>query len=273
MGGDGKISLREAILAANNSAGADTITFAIGSGPQVIHLNSVLPAITSVIHIEGTSQTGYAGTPLVMLDGAAAGATATGLEFSPGSSGSSVRGLAIGNFSLYGIHVNQVSAITIAGNYLGTDLSGALAAPNGVGLFISESGNNIVGGTSAADRNIISGNTGGGVVVSGATATNNVIQGNYIGLDRTGTADLGNGGDGVSVQASASNNLIGAPRRPSAMSSPAIPDQASASTAPTRISTRSRATTSAPTPPAPPTSAMPARAWSWTGCQATSSAA
>jgi type III secretion system FlhB-like substrate exporter len=209
MGGDGKISLREAILAANNSAGADTITFAIGSGPQVIHLNSVLPAITSVIHIEGTSQTGYAGTPLVMLDGAAAGATATGLEFSPGSSGSSVRGLAIGNFSLYGIHVNQVSAITIAGNDLGTDLSGALAAPNGVGLFISESGNNIVGGTSAADRNIISGNTGGGVVVSGATATNNVIQGNYIGLDRTGTADLGNGGDGVSVQASASNNLIG----------------------------------------------------------------
>ncbi|MBL8451961.1 MAG: cadherin domain-containing protein, partial [Zoogloea sp.] len=208
-GGDGKISLREAIVAANNSAGADTITFAIDSGPQIIHLSSVLPAINSVIHIEGTSQTGYAGTPLVMLDGAAAGAGAAGLEFRVGSSGSSVRGLAIGNFSLYGIHVNQVSAITIAGNYLGTDLSGGTAAGNGIGLFISESGNNLVGGTSAADRNIISGNTGGGLVVSGATATNNVIQGNYIGLDRTGSLDLGNGGDGVSVTASARNNLIG----------------------------------------------------------------
>ncbi|MDD2990284.1 MAG: cadherin domain-containing protein, partial [Zoogloea sp.] len=209
MGGDGKISLREAILAANNSAGADTITFAIDSGPQIIHLSSVLPAINSVIHIEGTSQTGYAGTPLVMLDGAATGAGATGLEFKLGSSGSSVRGLVIGNFSLYGIHVNQVSSITIAGNYLGTDLSGGSAAGNGIGLFILESGNNLVGGTSAADRNIISGNTGKGLEVSGAIATNNIIQGNYVGLDHTGSVDLGNGGDGVSIAGSARNNLIG----------------------------------------------------------------
>ncbi|MCK6396701.1 cadherin repeat domain-containing protein, partial [Zoogloea sp.] len=98
-GADGKISLREAITAANNTAGADTITFAIGSGAQIINLTSALPTITSVIHIEGDSQAGFTGEPVIALNGASAGASAIGLLFSgSGTAGSSVKYLAISNF-------------------------------------------------------------------------------------------------------------------------------------------------------------------------------
>jgi hypothetical protein len=55
-GADGRISLREAIIAANNTAGSDTITFAIGSGAQTINLASACPTITSAIQIQGDSR-------------------------------------------------------------------------------------------------------------------------------------------------------------------------------------------------------------------------
>jgi hypothetical protein len=54
------------------------------------------------------------------------------------------------------------------------------------GLRIEASANNIIGGTTAWDRNIISGNLANGIAVIGASATGNVIQGNYIGTDVTG---------------------------------------------------------------------------------------
>ena len=64
-------------------------------------------------------------------------------------------------------------------------------------LVGARSPNNRIGGTSPADRNVISGNSGNGIFISGgATAT--LVQGNFIGTDRNGTQDLGNSGDGVS---------------------------------------------------------------------------
>ena len=67
-GADGVISLREAMIAANNTVGVDTILFAIGSGVQTIKLSSVLPISTDALIINGASQAGFSGSPVITLD-------------------------------------------------------------------------------------------------------------------------------------------------------------------------------------------------------------
>ena len=209
-GADGKISLREAIIAANNTAGADTITFAIGSGAQTINLASALPTITSVINIEGDSQAGFSGEPVIALNGAGAGASTIGLLFSgSGAAGSSVKYLAISNFTSSGIRIENTSNIAVAGNYLGTNLAGTAAAGNQVGVVIYNAANNLVGGSTVASRNVISGNTVDGVQIFGASSTGNVVSGNYIGLDATGNVDLGNADQGVAIFGGATYNTVG----------------------------------------------------------------
>ena len=74
-------------------------------------------------------------------------------------------------------------------------------------MIISGATNNTIGGTDAGARNVISGNTGGGVVISGGS--NNQVQGNLIGTAADGTTALGNSNDGVIVANGALNNLIG----------------------------------------------------------------
>ena len=97
-------SLRAAMLAANASTGTlDTIVFGIpGAGPHSIALANFLPTITDPLYIDGTSQPGYAGTPVVELDGTGAGATSNGLFVATGGSGSTIRGLAINRFGTGG---------------------------------------------------------------------------------------------------------------------------------------------------------------------------
>ena len=81
---------------------------------------------------------------------------------------------------------------TIQGNFVGANAAGTAAIGNGSeGVRLQTIGTlNILGGTNAAARNVISGNVGIGIVVQGADQT--TIQGNYIGVDTTGAA-LGNG--------------------------------------------------------------------------------
>ncbi|MGQ9866972.1 MAG: hypothetical protein ACUVSQ_11970 [Pseudanabaenaceae cyanobacterium] len=67
----GSGSLRQAILDANSTAGADTIVFSIGTGLQTINLTSSLPPITETVTINGTSQPGFTGTPLIQINGSA----------------------------------------------------------------------------------------------------------------------------------------------------------------------------------------------------------
>ena len=97
----------------------------------------------------------------------------------------------------------------VQGNYIGTDINGTAALGNdGAGIqifaFVQPTGVNTVGGTSAAARNIISSNAGNGIVSS---TDNFLIQGNYIGTDVNGTADLGNGNNGIEL--TANNTTIG----------------------------------------------------------------
>ena len=197
-------SLRQAILNANASAGADAISFAIdGTGVRTITLASSLPAITGPTAIDGTTQPGYAGVPLVELNGSATGLAGDGLVVN--GSGSLIRGLIINRYSDTGIALNGTSGTRVEGNWIGLNSMGAEAA-NGVGILISnESAGNTIGGAVALARNVISGN-GIGIRLSLSTS-NNVIQGNLIGTDPTGTLDIGNLDAGIVVAGEA--HLVG----------------------------------------------------------------
>ena len=129
----GTCTLRQAINAANAAGvGPHTINFNISgcsSGCTItVTGGSPLPTLTRPININGSSQPGYSGTPLVRIHGDRYWFlfwidVPTGLELGAGSSGSTIRGLAFTNFQSEAILVNS-SNNTIAGNYIGTDISG-----------------------------------------------------------------------------------------------------------------------------------------------------
>src|SRR5207249_480982 len=116
-----------------------------------------------------------------------------------GGTSSGARNLISGN-QIAGIQLagTGVSGNLVAGNYIGTDAAGTSDLGNaGPGVTISAgAANNTVGGTSAAARNVISGNHNGIDIIG---ATNNVIQGNYVGTDINGNAVLGNDFLGIVV--------------------------------------------------------------------------
>jgi len=101
----------------------------------------------------------------------------------------------------------------VRGNYIGTDVSGTLAVPNGIGIVIDAASNERVGGFSEGDANVISGNTGDGIYVAGngeleIFADANDIWGNLIGTDATGDYPLGNGGNGITLDFATDNNDV-----------------------------------------------------------------
>lgn len=206
-------SLRKAIIDANAAPGTDTIVFQIGSGLQVIKPKSELPALTDPVIIDGTTQPGFAGVPLIFLDGSDAGEVG-GLTIRGGNS--TVRGLIISSFRYRAIELNTNGSNVIAGNYIGTNATGTAASGtkenNGPGILIF-SANNIIGGTTPADRNIVASNTNSngsiGVWMWNAGATGNKVIGNYIGTDVTGTQPLGQGNVGVWITNGAAFNIIG----------------------------------------------------------------
>jgi hypothetical protein len=126
-----------------------------------------------------------------------------------GGTQTGARNVISGN-NLHGVQISQSPTGTeVLGNFIGTDKHGTAPLGNSFnGVVIGGSGNT-VGGTSAAARNVISANDREGLQIAGATATENRVQGNFIGTDVNGTADLGNRGQGVIVNAGPDNNLIG----------------------------------------------------------------
>lgn len=129
-----------------------------------------------------------------------------------GSSASIEDNVISGNAS-HGIVITGTAAtdIVVTGNYVGTNAAGTSAIANGgIGIYVkSGASSNTIGGTTASDRNIVSGNINDGVRLDGAGTSSNVVAGNYIGVDVNGTADLGNGDDGVQILGGATNNTIG----------------------------------------------------------------
>jgi hypothetical protein len=263
-------SLRQAITAANakqvtngSQCAPHTITFNIpGAGPHTIRPLSPLPRINIPITFNGYSQPGASQNTLaqgsdaviaIELDGSLAGnadafvigAAIPGSSLCPGT-GSIIRGLVINRFTGAAISMGEeacppnatctVGGVLIQGNYIGTDVTGALARGNGSGrpalVFGTSSSFNVVGDQVLAEggpsdplpqsRNVISGNGADAILIASTSsdAANGLsqahtIRNNIIGLDANGSAALPNGGRGIEVGVNGSgiaihDNLISA---------------------------------------------------------------
>jgi hypothetical protein len=201
-------SLRDALTKSNSTVGIDTIAFNISSSSKVIHLASALPDLWDPGIMDGTTQPGYAGKPLVQIDGSAAGAGVTGMKMWGGSTikGMSITGFGGGAIDMFnrGFGGNTVSA-----SWIGVDLNGAAAGNNASGVGIWNTANNVIGGPNVSDRNVISASKGAlGVLIQGSSATNNLIENNYIGTDPTGTAARPNATNGIGVQDAPNTRIL-----------------------------------------------------------------
>lgn len=249
-------TLRAAITNANRAgAGTHIISFNLGS-PFTITASSALPAITNSVFVDGATQAGYTGAPIVRLYGTAASAN-YGLQFQ--GIGGGAQGLLVAGFTngpgimlgglsnrMVGCHcvsnyygascdfdacaatfgglvtsnrnilsANSLSGILLAGsnhvvqgNYLGPAVDGLHSLGAQVRGVSLQAPRCTVGGSAAGARNIISGNSSVGIYVT--SANNSEISGNFIGLDITGTNALSNGGNGITLVQSYSNQIGGA---------------------------------------------------------------
>jgi hypothetical protein len=212
QGPTGPCSLRAAISRSNERLGPDAIEFGVAGTIEVE--NSPLPSVEDPVTIDATTLPGYAGKPLVALDGSQLpiDGSRSGLEIEAGPV--IVEGLAIGNFADVGIEVLSEEPTRICASYIGTDMSGMNAAPNefGIETFLSE-GAQIGAGCPAGRGNLISGNEYYGIVDKG---TNTSVAGNRIGLDAAGgplangaLTDIPGTGAGIQVEPTSKGLLVG----------------------------------------------------------------
>jgi len=228
-------SLRQAILdavAAPTAQHDNVVAFNIpGAGVHTIRPVSQLPAIKDLT-IDGYTQPGSQENTLargsnaaltIEIDGSLAGAGAHGLVNEGAVPGAgvpnvTVRGLVINRFGGAGIRVTGPGGagfpgfVTVRGCYIGTDASGTQARGNAIGIDLGTDAQAMIGEPSPdfggntvpwpAWRNLISGNVGAGVKFDSGDPLSpafGTVRGAYIGTDASGTAALGNGGDGVTI--------------------------------------------------------------------------
>jgi CSLREA domain-containing protein len=220
---DGSVSLREAIAAINagNNLGDlditsqnpgtfgvnDAINFNIsGSGPFTISVggttsapNIPLPSLAKPVLINTVSP------QQVYLDGTHAGASANGLTLAGG--GGTINGLSFGHWSGAGIYINSANN-AVTGNFIGADFDGTTATANANGIVVASGSSNTIGGTTVTTRNLISGNTLNGIVIS-SSGGNTTVAGNFIGTTLPGTNYLPNGGDGIVISSGSPSNYVG----------------------------------------------------------------
>jgi len=283
-GPDGLVSLREAIMAANNTSGPNVIGFNIPTSDPgfdgdvfTIKPNEIpfSPFIDDGTTIDGATQAVFSGNsnisgPEIVLDGSmltngwpieilsswnhihsivinsswhsgilisgnvennkvtgcfigtdhtgifAKGNGANGVDIADGPSKTVIGGpnpgegnLLSGNNSWAsgGVNIFKASENVVQGNLIGIDVTGTKKIPNHNGISITGK-NNIIGGVEENARNIISGNLYG-IQVSGLETEANVIQGNFIGSDITGTISLSNEGGGMIIRDGAHHNIVG----------------------------------------------------------------
>ena len=151
-------SLRQAILDANANAGSDLITFNIGSGLKTITPASKLPDITDPVVIDGTTQPGFSGSPLIELN-----ASNTGFDWALliRAGNTTIRSLIINHFSNGGILIVDNGGNHIEGCYVGTDATGSTGTNSRANAIAIGSANNVIGGTTANTRNVITSIDGG----------------------------------------------------------------------------------------------------------------
>lgn len=219
-------SLRQAILDSNGAlATLNNIHFNIpGSGTHIIIPLSDLPDITHPVIIDGYTQPGSSPATekhpaLIAIEIQGTHTLTAGLNLATGSDHSIIRGLAINSCTFTPAIQLLSDSNTIEGSFIGTDAQGEVSLPNFNGIQILSS-NNLVGGHSPAQRNVIAGtnqlsadtesNTavvqpGNNIFIAG---NSNSIQGNYIGINKFGNAPIGFSDIGIFIR-TGDGNLIG----------------------------------------------------------------
>lgn len=127
---------------------------------------------------------------------------------SPGGACTGDCNLLSGNLN-HGIVVDHASHNRIVGNFVGVDVNGNSVLMNGDdGVLLGNADNTVVGGASAAERNVIAGNKAINVEVGDNGSHHNLVQGNFIGLNSAGTSKLANSGSGVLIDGGAHDNVL-----------------------------------------------------------------
>ena len=193
------------LIGGTNSAARNVIS---GNGSEGLRIQGVGAAWNLIQgNFIGTTASGTSSLPngwtgLTIFSGAASNVI--------GGTSAGARNILSGNWT-YGLAIADpgTSGNLIQGNYLGLATNGSTALPNYVGVYIASSASsNTIGGTTSAARNVISGNSGSGIELSGS-ASGNFIQGNYIGPNATGSSATANGGEGINLHGSSAGNVIG----------------------------------------------------------------
>ncbi|MBN1991821.1 MAG: right-handed parallel beta-helix repeat-containing protein [Anaerolineae bacterium] len=162
--------------------------------------------------MSNTIKANYIGTNINGL--AAIGNAMSGVLISEGARYNIIGGNTPGERNLISGNVDGViirdldtMSNTVSGNYIGTNITGTSIVSNtNLGIIIDWAGHNLIGGNTPAERNLVSGNAYGGIIIS-VGAHNNIVKGNYIGTDASGTIDLGNTSYGILFRYGAHDNL------------------------------------------------------------------
>ncbi|MGO9919363.1 MAG: hypothetical protein ACLQIB_32270, partial [Isosphaeraceae bacterium] len=221
-------ALERNVISGNSLVGVRVYTYASGSLPSPVTTGNVFAGNYIGTSAAGTAALGNAAEGLQIYAGAYDNWVGVNAIYGPENADQ--RNVISGNANSAGVELTNTGTTgnTVAGNYIGTDSTGMYALPNygGVAIDVGASGNligtNGDGVSDALERNVISGNSGVGVWITGAGTDSNVVAGDYVGTDVTGMVALPNGtapvagtrtqltGDGVAIESGASDNLIGA---------------------------------------------------------------
>jgi len=217
----GTNSLRAAIYYATDHPGT-TVKFNIpvsdpgySNGVYNIHLTGHLPPlVANGMVIDGATQPGFINQPVIFVDASQIiPETFTSDTVLVYSSSNQLRNIAFTGFNWNGVTLLYPDATnnTISGCWFGVASTGTNAAPNAYqGILIAAgAGGNIIGGTNALQRNVLSGNSQYGVFITDSNTTGNVVLGNYIGTDASGSNGIPNGKSGIFVGNVSSGNIVG----------------------------------------------------------------
>jgi titin len=198
-----------------NKASGNTIGGTVSSTGDVISGNSwdgvhIVNGATANV-VEGDDiGTNLGGT-------AALGNAQSGVAIYAGATNNIIGGTAAGAGDVlsgnggHGVYISGsgTTGNVVAGDLIGTDSTGSYSVPNNVGVLIQNgAAQNTIGGITSRVSDVISGNSWDGVQITWG-ATQNVVEGDYIGLALDGQSPLGNGASGVSIYGGATSNTIG----------------------------------------------------------------
>jgi len=193
---NGTITLRSAIEQVNIDGGG-SIGFA--SAMTITPLSALDPITAPYVTIVGP------GPGTVVIDGSSAGDSA-GFALEGGHD--TLQDLVVdGFYGGIGVGIGSNDNLLI-GNYIGTNAAGSAALPNGgSGIVAAYGSGNTIGGTTSGAANVISGNGGAGLSL--ADESQDLVEGNFIGTNATGSLALSNGGGGIYASGGSGNTIGG----------------------------------------------------------------